>query len=84
MPRRLGWLHDYHYELDQGDRVMRDERTHPQQMPAQPSPVTVNVNLNLGDLSDLIDKIISRKLNPKEALQEAINRRNERKTLTEG
>jgi hypothetical protein len=41
----------------------------------------VNVNINLGDISDMIDKLVTKRVNAKEALDEAIASR--RQLLTE-
>jgi hypothetical protein len=78
MPRRHGWLQDYQYALDQGPdtRVLgRPEQGAP--APAV-SPVTVNVNINLGDI---LDKIVKKEVSAKEALNEMIEEK--RRLLTE-
>jgi hypothetical protein len=82
MPRRHSWLQDYHYELDHGeDRTVgnrnRDDERRP---PAPVSPVTVNVNINLGDI---LDKISRGNATAEEALCEAIEL-SKRKNLLEG
>lgn len=65
--RRHGWLRDHHYELDHGpERRMPDGGS---QMPVtNASPVSVTINVNLGDILDKITK----GMQPKEALEEAI------------
>jgi small ligand-binding sensory domain FIST len=74
MPRRHGWLQDFEYELDQGDRVLRGRDD------AAPStgPININININLGDL---IDKLVSGKKTTREALEEMT--RSKRQTLVE-
>ena len=69
MPRRTGWLRDYHQEYDYGDRRVLDPT--PGDAPSIPvpgSPVTINININLGDL---INKVMKGQ-SAKEALQEAL------------
>lgn len=76
MPRRHGWLQDFEYELDQGDRVLRDRNG-----VGVPStgPININININLGDL---IDKLVAGKRSAKEALEEMVQR-SSKKLLTE-
>jgi hypothetical protein len=79
MPRRLGWLRDYHHELDQGNRVLPtddDERYGPG--PRASSPVTVNVNINVGDL---LKKLVQGESTAKEALEELAKELKEEKRI---
>jgi len=73
--RRHGWLHDFEYALDQGPNGARMQDIVPRvEQPAQPpaSPVTVNININLGDI---VDKLVGQKKSTKEALQEIVERK---------
>ena len=76
MPRRHSWLQDYNYELDHGyDRKVYDGRSSTN---VSPTPnVTVNININLGDI---IDKIVQG-MKPKEALEEAIKKIKSKKRI---
>ncbi len=80
MPRRHGWLQDYHYNLDQGDdRTIRvDPKYTPSKPVSTPSPVNVTININLGDI---LDKIAKGKKSTKEALDEMIEDRGNMKRL---
>lgn len=70
MPRRTGWLRDYHQEYDYGTRRVIDPTLddEPSSPPSQASPVTINININLGDL---INKVMKGK-SAHEALEEAL------------
>ena len=77
MPRRHGWLHDFHQELDHGqERAIPVNNGYNQ--PQQPSPVTVNVNINLGDI---ISQLVKGQKTTKEALEEIIQESHSRKRL---
>lgn len=75
MPRRHGWLQDYHQYTDQGT-----DHTVPSN---SASPVTINININLGDL---INQLVKGKKSAKEALEEMVQESNSqrRKLLMEG
>lgn len=76
MPRRHGWLHDFHQELDHGpDRTVPvgGNGYQPQQ-----SPVTVNVNINLGDI---ISQLVKGQKTTKEALEEIVQENHTRKRM---
>jgi len=81
MPRRHGWLHDYHYALDQGeDRTMRGfdgavpgESHSPddtsEKIIITPPPVMPNITINI-NLGDILDRVSSGRKSTKEALDE--------------
>jgi len=78
MPRRHGWLQDYHQELDHGPERSIQVNNGSSTPQAQPSPVTVNVNINLGDI---ISQLIKGQKTTKEALEEIVQESHNRKRL---
>jgi len=81
MPRRYGWLRDYHHELDQGDeRVLPDGSRSPRPAPAGSPNVNVTVNINLGDI---LRQIAAGDKSAKEALEEMIEESQDKEHLVE-
>lgn len=80
MPRRHGWLQDYHQELDYGpDRSIPASPSNPQ---SQVPPVNINININLGDL---ITQLVKGQKTTREALEEIVQEGEEqRRLLVEG
>lgn len=85
MPRRHAWLQDYNYELDYGPERTVKDKARPsyddEEKPKQSSPVTINININLGDI---LDRVVNGKTSTREALEEAEDAIEEREPLTEG
>jgi len=81
MPRRHGWLHDFHQELDHGpDRTMPVSVNQGSQQNPQ-SPVNINININLGDL---ISQLVKGQKSTREALEEIVQEsKKQRRLLTE-
>jgi hypothetical protein len=75
-------LRDYHQEYDWPDgRSLDSSGGQPAANPPQAaSPVTVNVNINLGDV---LDNLISGKKSAREALEELIEARCGKKSIVE-
>ena len=83
MPRRHGWLRDYHNEFDwDGRSTDRPGQDPDDRGSSKDSPVNITININLGDI---LSQIASGKKTAKEALQEMVEeRRRRRQLLTEG
>lgn len=75
MPRRHGWLQDYHQELDYGpDRSVSVNGGNNQ----NPSPVNINININLGDL---ISQLVKGQKTTREALEEVVQENKRKRRL---
>ena len=73
-------MRNYHQEYDWPDGRTINNAGMPGGIPsASQSPVTINININLGDI---IDKLVSGKTSAREALQEMVESK-QRKLLTE-
>lgn len=83
MPRRHGWLRDYHHEYDWNDnrQIAPNDDDEGDAKRGSQSPVNITININLGDI---LSQIAGGKKTAKEALEEMVNNKRGQLLLESG